>query len=160
MNEFTHLSNKYQSIRTIKSFSFFQNTEYIINDSFGSKVFYNDKILFFKERALYVMDYLCRLKLTSLKSYNEGVRNISNYKYNIPIYLNEEQIFIAISNIKEFENIWINYAKISNIEAYEEETIINFKSGNQIKIAKNPVFFNKQFEKINKIKKYLQKWNK
>lgn len=148
--------NKLISIRTIKSFSFFQNLNYISNNKDGSIVLINKTKYQFKERASYVCNYISSLRLTSINSYNEGIKNIFTFKYNIPLVLSNTLILIPTNSYKLYENIWINYSEIKDyiINEFGHLNII-FKDQSTLETKMNLKYYNKQLEKILMIKDYL-----
>lgn len=145
------------SIRTIKSFSFFQDIEYIMNNEYGSVVCLRKKQIQIKERSLYIINYICKLKLTSVKSYATGIELTLDYKYNIPILLSQQLYLCPLGNIQKYETIWINYKEISNIRLDNEKIILCFYSGNEILVEKNFSFWKQLENKVLKIEKYLEK---
>lgn len=148
--------NKLNSIRTIKSFSFFKNTNYIQNNSTGSSICIKNENINFKERSLYITNYICSLKLTSIESYNSGIKNIFNFKYNIPIYLNKSLILIPSRSIKHYDNVWINYSEVLKVKLSKENfIIITFKDGTILETTMNLNYYNKQLNQIILIEDYL-----
>ncbi|WP_129747474.1 competence protein ComK [Haploplasma axanthum] len=131
--------------------------EYIVNNEYGSLVYLRKKQIQIKERSLYVINHICKLKLTSLKSYSTGIKLTLDYKYNIPILLNHYLYLCPLGNMQNYETIWVNYKEISNIRLDNEKMILCFYSGNEISIEKNFSFWKQLENKILKIEKYLEK---
>ena len=153
-------NNNRTSIRTLGSFSFYQEINYIINDSLGSIIFTNNEKILIKERAFYVVNYICMNYLTSIETYNKALRNILGFKYKIPIYLSSNLIIIFTKNIKAYYNIFINYNNILSAVKVNEKIVLTFKNNETLNTEYSVKSFNNQVNRINiLIKKMPFKWN-
>ncbi|WP_026391720.1 competence protein ComK [Haploplasma modicum] len=161
MEERCYISNINQP-KTIKStydLEIYQNLNYMINSSLGSTLFLENEVISYRERILYVVDYMLKLNLSNLDAYLNSVKIIFNYKYNIPVYINDKIILISIRNIKDYNNIWINYINIEKSVSINNKTNIIFKNGEKLEINRSISYLKGQEDKIINIKNYLNKLN-
>ncbi|MDY0276648.1 MAG: competence protein ComK [Acholeplasma sp.] len=145
-----------KSIRTIKSFSFFQNIEYLANNPLGSLVCINSEKHVFKERSIYITNYICKLHLTSIKSYYEGISLVFSKEYKVPIVLSKNIILIHTHRMDDYDNIWINYAMVERISSENDKVVIQFKSGKVLMVDINIAYLLKQINKIERIVSYFE----
>ena len=150
-------NNLRKSIKGLWPFCFYQNLEYYTNDSNGSILFSNNKPYLIKERSLYITNHLAKRYLTSVNSYFKALKEVISSKYNNPLYLDLKMILIASKGIKEYENIWINFALIKNYRISNDLTEIYFESGNKLVIKTSKTYLIKQISKIKEIENYLKK---
>lgn len=161
MEERCYISNINQP-KTIKStydLRIYQNLNYMINSSLGSTLFLENEVINYRERILYVVDYMLKLNFSNLDAYLNSVKIIFNYKYNIPVYINDKIILISIRNIKDYNNIWINYINIEKLVSINNKTNIIFKNGEKLEINRSINYLKGQEDKIINIKNYLNKLN-
>lgn len=79
-----------------------------------------------KMSAQKYLDQLCQKQGSSLiarRNYYQEKMNI--YKF-IPIVVSKEEIYFPISNIKNYDCIWVNYFAIQKIVYIKKECIITF----------------------------------
>lgn len=148
--------------KTIKStydLGIYQNLNYMVNSSLGSTLFLENEVINYRERILYVVDYMLKLNLSNLDAYINSIKIIFNYKYNIPVYINNKIILISIRNIKDYNNIWINYINIEKLVSINNKTNIIFKNGDSLEINRGINYLKVQEDKIINIKNYLKKLN-
>lgn len=149
--------NNFENIaRTKKSFSFYQNLEYVKNSLDGSIIYINNTMYNSKRRSKYIIELILKAHLTTIKGYYQGVSYYLNYKYNIPICLNKELILIQSGSIKEYDTFWINYAKVKIIS----NNTIHFHSGNKLKYNNSDSYWVNQIKKVNKIISLIEQLNK
>lgn len=139
------------------SFSFYKNIDYIKNKSFGAVISIKNNEYQINNRSLYIVQNLCLYNLFSLEGYYQGVKKVTNYKYNIPVLINYDLILISSLGIKEYDNLWINF---NNVHCFDELNNIVFKSGSKLIFNNSRNYYNKQIEKINTINKIIKRNNK
>jgi len=150
------LANIRFKLKGQKPFSFYQNIEYWHNDSNGSIVFINNKKYLVYERSLRVLEHITSLYMISVKSYFKYINKVTNTAYNNPVVLSEMFAFIKTSNLKDYDNHWINYSQVREIKYFNEFVEIYFKSNNYLVIKTRANNLVKQIDKIKKVKTYLQ----
>lgn len=143
------------NIRTLGSFSFFQTIDFIKNDSKGSIIFSQKQEILIKERAYYIINHICKLHLTTIKAYYEAAKSILNLHYKLAIYLNERLIIISTNDLKNYNNIFINYANVSEISTNNNLINFHFKSGTILKTNITKSAYNNYIKRISIIKKHL-----
>jgi hypothetical protein len=151
--------NQPKTIKSTYDLEIYQNLNYMINSSLGSTLFLENEVINYRERILYVVDYMLKLNLSNLDAYLNSVKIIFNYKYNIPVYINDKIILISIRNIKDYNNIWINYINIEKLVYSNNKTNIIFKNGEKLEINRSINYLKGQEDKIINIKNYLNKLN-
>lgn len=143
------------SVRTFGSFSFFQMIDYIKNDCNGSVIFSQNKEFLIKERAYYVANYICKLHLTNIEAYYQATKSILNLHYKLPIYLSKHLIFLTTNSLKNYNNIFINYANIKSNTYNDNLAIIYFNSGTKLATKITNTTFDNYITKLFIIKKHL-----
>lgn len=144
-----------EKLRTERSFSFFQNIEYISNNKEGVIICINNESFQINNRAAYIIEHLCKLNFTSLLTYNKSVKYLSKYKYNLPLVLNKNLILVPSKAIKEYDCLWINYQQVIAFK----DNYIYFESGNMINFNNTNKYWNNQVKKISEIKKLKENIN-
>ncbi|HHW79470.1 MAG TPA: hypothetical protein GX742_01560 [Acholeplasmataceae bacterium] len=144
------------NIRTFGSFSFFQTIDYMINDSDGSLIFSKGHKYRFKERNYYIVNYIMKIHLTSLKAYYDALGMFLEIKYKPPIYLNDNLIIIATSHLKDYDNIFINYTNIKEIKDLGNIRKLIFKSGTTLETKLTLKYFIKIDMRLTVIKNHLK----
>ncbi|MCF7929969.1 MAG: competence protein ComK [Acholeplasmataceae bacterium] len=102
--------------------------EYIVNHRNGSLIYQSDAIQQSNKTNLSVIKKLCLSALFTYDGYLKAVQNKFGKSYLIPVYINEEQMFIPIKRTRDYENIWINYAALIDVVSYHDYVKIIFES--------------------------------
>lgn len=87
-----------------------------------------------QKRVKKLFEECCLFELSTLKGRQEAIKILFDYKYNIPIYINQYMLFIKV---RSRENLWINCPKICSIIKTKEGTDIIFPSGKILKTNAN-----------------------
>lgn len=95
-----------------------KNNEYVVN-----------------KKAYSIMDDSCRYYGSTYKGRLNAAKKILDCSYKLPILVEESQniIFFPTKSSLEEDCCWINFNYIEKIEKDENETIINFINGTNIK---------------------------
>lgn len=107
--------------------------KYILNNKYGSLIFYKKGEVQTRYFNLTVIKKLCIQKLFTYEGYIKAFKEIFGNKKSIPIYIDNNNFFIPIMSIKKHENIWIN---IKAIKVIKGEHIIFFDN-TKLKTSKN-----------------------
>lgn len=103
--------------------------------------------------------YLNSLLLYELTDYSSRIKatnKLFDFKSKTPIVIDKETILFCSSNIRNYENIIINYKAIEKVEKIgSRKIIIYFKYGHTIKTDMSYYSFQKYLEKIDKIVEYF-----
>lgn len=130
--------------------------KYIINTPYGSKVFkINNDTYESKINNLSIIKKICIENLFTYEGYTKSVSKIFNIRHNIPVYLNDNQMFIPTKRVRDYENIWINYASILTFKSYDSNIEIIFKDYDKLKINLKYRLFDKRIKHLETIQKYL-----
>lgn len=104
----------------------------------------------------YNIEKLCNKFLFSYNGYKKALKLKLNLKSLQPLYLNKNLILIPIKNIKDYDNLFINFKAITSIiKINSENTKLIFDTGEFLNINKNINFFFEKEKEIIKIENYL-----
>lgn len=128
-----------------------KNTLYIQENNDILLIVNIDGIQKVKSRALYEFEKLCLQEYTTLKGRIDAIKEIFKLSYNIPIYINEQMIFIKICNKKR---IWINGINVVEVIKDNKGSKIIFNNGLDLKIDRGYRSINGLLNKVNDIINY------
>lgn len=80
-------------------------------------------------------NYLLK-QLTTLKGRLDAVSKVYHINKNIPVFLDNNLVFIQIFNKKQHNNIYINVYKIIDMIKDKENTVIIFEDGSKLFVEK------------------------
>lgn len=100
------------------------------------------------------LNELCLEDLSTFRGRIDAVKKMFLYKYNVPLFVNEKNIFLKV--MASF-NVWINIVEIDKIYRENEKVIITFLSGKVLKINTSYRTFMKNYKKIDELYKYVKK---
>lgn len=127
--------------------------EYIINHRNGSLIFQSDSIKQSNKTNLSIIKKLCLSALFTYDGYLKAVQNEFGKSYLIPVYIDEELMFIPIKRTRDYENIWINYAALIDVVSYHDYIEIIFDSTRKLSINISLKSFQKQIKYLEAIRK-------
>ncbi len=102
--------------------------EYIINNAYGCLVFQNGTEYQFKISNLSFIKKMCFEYLFTYESYLKSVQKKTGKVYKLPIYIDESLMMIPTQRIRNFDNIWINYAAIKKFYQHKDGIELIFNS--------------------------------
>lgn len=70
----------------------------------------------------------------SYEGYLKAVQKKYGKSYLIPLYINEQQIFIPIKRTRDYDNIWFNYAALTEVNIFDNEIELVFQSKRKLKV--------------------------
>ena len=82
-------------------------------------------------------DDLLLNQLTSYKGRIDAVKRKFKIQKLIPVYIDNSNIFVPINNLKEYENIYINAARVIKTVAKGKSTIVYFIDKTKLEVNKN-----------------------
>lgn len=126
--------------------------EYIENNLYGSMIYFQNGQKQFHNRAIYIIDQLCQKRLFTYEGYKKALRNTLNMKNNLPIYIDEDHIFIPSGDTKKYETIFFNIVSVVKCEFKDKKIMLFFKSGRILNIDLNIKTFEMYKKKILDIK--------
>lgn len=108
--------------------------KYIINNAYGSTIYQYDKTTQSSANNLSIIKKLCLKHLFTYDGYLKAVQKTFNKFHQLPVYLNDNMIFIPIKRVRDYDNIWINYAQVISSQKQNNKTLIIFKNYSQLEI--------------------------
>lgn len=100
------------------------------------------------------LNELCLENLCTMKGRIEAVRKLFLYKYNAPLFVNSENIFMKVTGRYI---AWINVTEIDKIYKDSDKVVITFLTGKVLKVNINYRTFMKNYKRIDEIYKYVKK---
>lgn len=129
--------------------------DYFKNINEGTKIYLEDDIKIYNRSSKYLANKILKENLTSIKAYNESLKQVLNYKYLNP-YVLKNIILFNTGNINKYNTIWINYNNIKSVKKINNNVFeIVFYSNNKLQINKKITYFYNIKNKIYEIKRYL-----
>jgi len=130
--------------------------KYIINTPYGSKIFKSDEIIESKLNNLSIIKRLFIKNLCTYEGYIKAVNKTFNIKHNIPVVINKDNLFIPLKRVRDYDNIWINYAAVITYKQSNNMTTIIFFDHEELIINLKYSLFTKRVELLKKIIRYKQ----
>ncbi len=103
----------------------------------------------------YFINYLLKINLISLKTYTKYIKENTELKYNLPIYLNKSLLLFECKTSNLDEKIYLNFFSIIGISEKDNKTQVVFNNGDYFFIDISLDKVKKQMSKCNKIIEYL-----
>jgi hypothetical protein len=88
----------------------------------------------------------------TLENYLKQAKKMTQKRYLIPIYINEELMLIPIFGYKNKRSIYMNASSIKSYDVCHQDCVITFQSGRVLKIKKTCHFIEKQVKMIQLLK--------
>ncbi|MDO4466103.1 MAG: competence protein ComK [Bacillota bacterium] len=89
-------------------------------------VYSNHQNIFPKQNAKKYLDTLCQKEGSSFQARKEYYQKKMNIHKLVPIVINRQEIYFPLSNIKNYDCIWIHYFSIQKVIYKKKECIITF----------------------------------
>lgn len=125
---------------------------YIVNAAYGCQIYKKNQIIKEKMNAFSYVKKMCLNHLITYSGYIQACRKTLKFKYKIPLYINDCLQLIAIKSVRDYDNIWINYAYIKTYQVHKEGLEIFFYDGTQIVVNISIKTFKTQIKRLNKIR--------
>lgn len=126
--------------------------EYMTNHPKGTIIYQTHDITIKEFSLIYNINQLCLDHLCTYDGYLTSVKKMFHFAELIPIYLCETIQLIPIKRYREYDNCYLNYASIETYQKIENELEIVFISGRKLYIKMSLYSFEKQLEKLKKIR--------
>ena len=131
--------------------------EYIINNTSGCLVFQDGISMQHSKTNLSVVKQLCMKNLFTYEGYLKSVRYLFDKHYLIPVYVNETLMLIPTKRVRDYENIWINFMAIEDIQKTEYGTCILFFSKIKLNVNLKIETLQKQIQYLKEIRNHKVK---
>lgn len=125
---------------------------YIINTAYGCQIYQKNQIVKKNMNALSYIKKLCLNHLFTYQGYIQACRKVLNLKYKIPLYITATLQLIPIKSIRDYDNIWINYAYVRTYSADEAGLLVFFYDGTQLVANISIKTFKTQIKRLNAIR--------
>ena len=95
--------------------------------------------------------------LFTYEGYLKAVKHVFNYGYRIPVYINPHMMMFSTKNVRDYDNVWINYASIVSINYIGNRIRLGFTSGKEIEVIMSKHNLNMQIRRLQAIKFHISK---
>jgi len=106
--------------------------EYMVNNGFGSIIYYTDHQEQISINNLSFVKRLCIEFVFTYEGYIKAVKKNSKFKYKIPVYIDDSLLLIQTRRVRSDDNIWFNYASVTNVICLDQGVELEFMSGNKL----------------------------
>jgi hypothetical protein len=104
----------------------------MVNNGFGSIIYYTDHQEQISINNLSFVKRLCIEFVFTYEGYIKAVKKNSKFKYKIPVYIDDSLLFIQTKRARNDDNIWFNYASVTNVSYLDQGVELEFMSGNKL----------------------------
>lgn len=131
--------------------------EWITNEKNKAVIYQTEQTIKRNVSNLTVIKQLCISHLFTYDGYLKATKKVFDYHYRIPLYISDDIQLIATRRVRDYENIWINYASIVNVTYDKNRINITFTSYRKLTISMTPYAWKQQINRLNEIKLYISK---
>lgn len=130
------------------------NINYLKRDNRATVIAYDTHKELIDKTIFTVLDELCLEYLSTLQGRVDAVKIRFNYKKYIPIYVSSSLILQPLQELKAWDLVYVNANNIREIIRHDEDTTIEFLSGEQLTVNTDYEKVVHYIEKSIKIKNY------
>lgn len=87
-----------------------------------------------KKKFIEYVDDLCLSSLSTLKGRKEALKKVFGYKYNVPLFVNNQTILFKI---RKENNLYLNACSVKFVEKENDRVTIIFKNGKVLVLNNN-----------------------
>lgn len=127
---------------------------YIIESNNKIKVVYDCYEKYLEKSGEVFLNELCLKELCTKSGRIEAVKKVFGYKYNVPIFVNQDNIFLKV---KANKVAWINIISVGKIYKDNDKVNIIFFSGKVLKVNTGYKNFCKKFKMLDILFDYVKK---
>lgn len=127
--------------------------EYLINDTNGSIIFFQDQAMTSRLPVISHVKKFCQDALFTYEGYIKCVKKKVKEKYQIPVVIHETLALFSTCRVRDYENIWINYYAIKDYHEIDGTIEIMFYSGKRLYLKSSLNKFENKIKLLMKIKK-------
>ncbi len=131
--------------------------EYIVNENNQTIIYQDDGKITKNVFNLTVVKQLCLTHLFTYDGYIKAVKKQLNYAYRIPVYIDEGLQLIATKGVRDYDNIWVNYASVTAINYVGNRVSVAFTSHRKIDLGLTRLAFSEQIKRLTVIKFHISK---
>lgn len=127
---------------------------YIRNTNEGAKVYPSHSVC--GRSSLGYIKKLCMKQLFTLDGYLKALKNELNISYKAPIFINYDLIFISTKSLKHYDNIFINFTQIKEVNDLKDSIGIIFKNNDYLEVEISPKTYKRLAITIFNLYKYKE----
>ncbi len=131
--------------------------DYITNEKNHTYIYQENKVSIHAISNLSYVKQMCMNHLFTYEGYIKSVKRMFGYHYKIPIFLHEGLQLIATKSVRNYDNIWINYASVESIDYIGNRIRLTFTSHRILIIEISKQAFNEQIKRLEVIKLHISK---
>jgi competence transcription factor ComK len=126
--------------------------QYIENTAEGSILYQEGAIVKLTMSNLSYIKKKCLESLFTYEGYLKAVQKKIGLKYKVPVYIDDATRMIPTKRVRDYDNIWINYASIRELIERLEGTDIIFYGNRQIHLKNSYKTLKKQIDELERIR--------
>ena len=131
--------------------------KYIKNNHKGSIIYKTSNDIQTSFFNLTVIKKICIKNFFTYEGFIESFQKNFGSKNLIPIYINKNNQFFPIQKVKDYDNIWINFAAVLKIIDEENHVIVNFIDNTTLILAQKFSKIEKQINILKNLEKHILK---
>jgi len=131
--------------------------EYIKHQQLSTIIYQTKRDEIINKSSISVIHDLCMKHLFSYEGYKKAIKKQLGFQYKIPIYINYHIQLIPTERVKNYENIWLNYYLISEINNLGIKSEVIFYSGRKLIVETKYHILMKQIKRLEQIILYASK---
>lgn len=109
--------------------------EYLVNNGYGCLIYKNGIVSQSNGTNLSYIKKICIEHLFTFEGYIKAVQKKFGKRYKIPLFIDCNLMLIPLKRIRDYDNIWVNVAAISDI--FEQNNTIEIVFESQRKLQLN-----------------------
>ncbi len=126
--------------------------DYVVNNAFGCIVYQNALVTQYKMSNLSYIKKMCIAHLFTYEGYLKAVQKNLGKRYKIPVAINSNTLFIPLKRSRDYDNIWVNFASITDIHELDHSIEVVF-------VSKRKLYLDISMKSLRKQIKYLEAIN-
>ncbi len=132
-----------------------KNIQFIKNTNNLTEIMRKKGVRYANKAVITVIKLLCEIQLFSYESRIRFTKKYLSIKSKVPIFINNDNLFIPTQSPKNYENIWINYFEIFGYRSFNCKTVIIFKDLKELIIPITYRSFKNSIKKAEDIATYF-----
>lgn len=122
--------------------------QYIKNNAQGSIIYQEERTIMLPISNLSYIKKCCLNHLFTYEGYLKAVQLHYGKSYKIPVFIDEYTMMIPIRRVRDYNNIWINFAAIDEIIENNDYIQIYFFGNRQLDIKYSIKAFKRQIDDL------------
>jgi len=126
--------------------------QYIENTAEGSILYQEGTTIKLTMSNLSFIKKKCLESLFTYEGYLKAVQKKIGIRYKVPVYIDDVTWMIPTKRVRDYDNIWINYAAIREVEEGIEGLDIYFYGDRKIHLKNSYQTLKKQIDELDRIR--------